>query len=76
MPDRLLQRRIMLADGKELKTVSEALALIEERFKDTGCAALDRVRALVVAATATGKRADIKMATEEIRSVLRQADLL
>jgi hypothetical protein len=76
MPDRLLQRRILLADGYEIRTVNEALSLIDQRFNGTQCDVLDRTRALLSAASSTGKRRDIKAATDETASVLRQAQML
>jgi len=76
MTDRILQRRILLADGREIRTVNEALSLIEQRFNGTKCDTLDRVRVLLTAARATGRRQDVKAATDETASVLSQAELL
>jgi len=76
MPDRLLQRRIVVADGYEIRTVNEALSLIEQRFNGKKCDALERTRTLLRAAASTGKRGDIKAATDQMLSVLHEAQML
>jgi hypothetical protein len=60
VPDRKLARPIALADGRTLKSMSDAVAIIEEHF-----AAVTRDKAhehaikLLIRANAGGKRADI-----------------
>jgi hypothetical protein len=78
MSDRLLRRRISLADGTELRTTRDAHALIVERFAaGAECRiALDHALVLLRQAAASGKRADIKAATDQLVLVLRQARMM
>jgi hypothetical protein len=77
MPDRLLRARIRLADGQELRTINDALVLIKQRFDPaTKCDALDEALVLLAMAADTGKRTDIKMATDQLLVVLRDARMI
>ena len=71
-----LMERI-LADGAEIRTTNEALLLIDQRFADAvPTELLKRTRALLATAALTGRRADIKAASEAMASVLCQTDML
>jgi len=77
MPDRLLRRRIILADGTELRTVNHASEFIAERFDlSIEPAALDHALVLLGRANATGRRGDNKAATDQLELVLRYQRLL
>ena len=77
MPDRLLRARLTLADGSELRTISDALGWIERHFEPTTkCEALDVALNFLVTAADTGKRGDIKMATDHLIIILRQVRMM
>jgi hypothetical protein len=77
MPDRLLRARIKLTDGQELRTINDALALIKKRFDPaTSIDGLDEALGLLAMAADTGKRPDIKAATDQLLVVLRDARLV
>ena len=76
MPDRILRRRFLLADGSEIRTTNEALLLIDQRLGDVRGELIERTRALLATAAQTGRRADIKAAGEAMASVLCESEML
>lgn len=75
--DRILRARLRLADGSELRTISDALGWIERHFGATTMFdELDTALDLLATAADTGKRGDIKMATDHLVIVLRQARMM
>ena len=72
MPDRLLRRRITLGDGTELRTVGEARALIAARLGTER----ELLEPILLRALETGKRADVREATNLVESALRDARLI
>jgi hypothetical protein len=75
MPDRLLRRRITLSDGRELRTVSDALSVIET-ISDAECPTLQAATEQLFTAADTGRRADIRDATDQLETVLKAQRLL
>ena len=77
MPDRLLRARLTLADGRELRTISDAIGWIEGNFEPkTKCDKLDVALDFLARAADTGKRGDIKIATDHLVIILRHARLI
>ncbi len=71
-----LSRDLVLKDGTTLKTLSDARALLLDRFSSiTRSAPLTYAGILLLKAAETGARADIEAATEQVELVLRMRKL-
>lgn len=71
MPDRKLARIVKLEDGAELPTISDAAAAIDRYYPPSlRWDPLDHAKRLLTTAATSGKRADIKAATDQLALVL------
>lgn len=71
MPDRKLARIIALEDGTTLRTIDDAAKAIEKRYPPSlQWAPLQYAQQLLITAANTGKRADIKAATDQLAMLL------
>ena len=68
MPDRILARRLELADGTELRTVRDATVVIERAPQSI---ISENALALLRRAAETGTRSDIRAATDTLIGTLR-----
>ena len=75
---RKLARPLTLRDSKKLITLRDAANVLLYVFgsETTRSGALDHASRLLLTAAESGKRADIKAATEQIERVLRARQLL
>lgn len=72
-----LSRTLVLADGRELKTLREAGTVLTEAFVGvTKSAMLEYAIELLLEAERTGTPSDIKAATDQVERVLIQRVLM
>jgi hypothetical protein len=77
MPDRRLAQVITLADGAELRTIGDAAALIEERFRTTiSWHSLETTLVRLQRAAQSGDRQDVQEATDALILVLHHSRML
>jgi len=77
MPDRKLARVLTLRDGAELRTIGDAAALIEERFRGTASwGALETTLVLLERAAQSGELSDVRAATAALEGTLLQSQML